>query len=506
MKFKVLDNVKQIDPTIAEAFYLILDNWDDWFMYSTTFTLAVVDTAGEIETIGSVKIGQRGLLPSGENDYPDNAIVRRPNLAIEFDNLGDDYFSLATDENYYESLNQLREELKVEVLTSLRDCAFNLDYYEEFKNEQVMIKSLMRGIDEDNVRGRFHRLAKGNAILTAYNFSYSYSLHPQSTIKLDYSVSPNSFPPSNVHVLIGRNGVGKTTFLSSMINTLVSVDQNKIKGLLEFPFGDKFSGLVSISFSAFDDFEPPSVNDRREGISYHYVGLKKQGDVERLPKSIDDLANDFYKSLKKCRLGLRKYRWAQALASLESDPLFSSAGISTWCLDDSYDSKVLKIFKNLSSGHKIVLLTIAKLVEFVDEKTLVLLDEPEAHLHPPLLSALIRSLSDLLFQRNGVAIIATHSPVVLQEVPRSCVSIMHRSGVYTSIQRPQIETFGENLGVLTREVFGLEVTKSGFHKLIDSKISDGDSAEKIITDSNNQLGSEAQALASVLDLNRVGTP
>lgn len=176
--------------------------------------------------------------------------------------------------------------------------------------------------------------------------------------------------------------------------------------------------------------------------------------------------------------------------------------ISSWCLDDSYDSQILKLFKNLSSGHKIVLLTIAKLVEFVDEKTLVLLDEPEAHLHPPLLSALIRSLSDLLFQRNGVAIIATHSPVVLQEVPRNCVSIMHRSGAFTSIQRPQIETFGENLGVLTREVFGLEVTKTGFHKLIDAKINAGDSAEKIVSDSNNQLGSEAQALANVLDLNR----
>ena len=32
----------------------------------------------------------------------------------------------------------------------------------------------------------------------------------------------------------------------------------------------------------------------------------------------------------------------------------------------------------MSSGHKIVLLTITKLVETVDEKTLVLMDEPEA--------------------------------------------------------------------------------------------------------------------------------
>ena len=72
----------------------------------------------------------------------------------------------------------------------------------------------------------------------------------------------------------------------------------------------------------------------------------------------------------------------------------------------------------MSSGHAIVFMTITRLVEKVDERSLVLLDEPESHLHPPLLSALIRALSDLLVSRNAIAIIATHSPVVLQEVPQ----------------------------------------------------------------------------------------
>jgi len=65
----------------------------------------------------------------------------------------------------------------------------------------------------------------------------------------------------------------------------------------------------------------------------------------------------------------------------------------------------------LSSGHAIVLLTITRLVE-LDERSLVLIDEPEVHLHPPLLSAFVRALSDLLIELNGVAIVATHSPVM----------------------------------------------------------------------------------------------
>ena len=48
--------------------------------------------------------------------------------------------------------------------------------------------------------------------------------------------------------------------------------------------------------------------------------------------------------------------------------------------EDDESAEVVKIFKDLSSGHKIVLLTLTRLVEKVEEKTLVLIDEPEAHL------------------------------------------------------------------------------------------------------------------------------
>ncbi len=86
-----------------------------------------------------------------------------------------------------------------------------------------------------------------------------------------------------------------------------------------------------------------------------------------------------------------------------------------------------------------MLLTITRVVETLEERSLVLLDEPEAHLHPPLLSAFIRSLSDLLVNRNGVAIVATHSPVILQEVPKSCAWRIRRIGRQAKIERPTTE-------------------------------------------------------------------
>ena len=166
--------------------------------------------------------------------------------------------------------------------------------------------------------------------------------------------------------------------------------------------------------------------------------------------------------------------------------------------EEELKGQARKLFGKLSSGHKIVLLTITRLVETVEERTLVLLDEPEAHLHPPLLSAFIRALSDLLINRNGVALIATHSPVVLQEVPRGCAWKIRRNGLNIEAERPEIETFGENAGILTREVFGLEVTHSGFHKMLRDAVSKGSGFNDIVDQFKGELGSEAKAIVRAL--------
>ena len=140
------------------------------------------------------------------------------------------------------------------------------------------------------------------------------------------------------------------------------------------------------------------------------------------------------------------------------------------------------------------MLTIANLIDLVEEKTIVFLDEPEEHLHPPLVAAFIKALSNLLIYRNGVGIIATHSPVIVQEVPKKCVWILNRKGEYLIPRRPEIETYGENLGELTTEIFGYEVNNSGFHKEIQDAVEKSDSYEAAKNIFYNQLGKEAKSI------------
>ncbi|MCD6618298.1 AAA family ATPase [Aeromonas veronii] len=148
----------------------------------------------------------------------------------------------------------------------------------------------------------------------------------------------------------------------------------------------------------------------------------------------------------------------------------------------------------MSSGHAIVFMIISSLVEKVQDKTLVLFDEPESHLPPPLLAAFIRALSNLLSRRNGIAIIATHSPVVVQEIPKSCCWVLTRFGDEMIYARPSIETFAENVGTLTKEVFKLEMEQSGFHKLLKEQVDEGLSFKEVMRKFNKQIGFEGQAI------------
>jgi predicted ATPase len=370
-------------------------------------------------------------------------------------------------------------------------------------------------------------MAFGGARLTPFSFTYTPPPWSKRTAppKLKFKVVPESAPPTNVHVLIGRNGVGKTHTVNQLANALVrpnEADENY--GELEWTNASQledssnaFPSIISVSFSAFDPFEPISSRENKSsGVRYHYIGLKhvtKSDDgTSKPPKSPDDLAKDFGSSVQLILTqSAKKNRWNHAIRLLESDRLFMRSEV--WRLIELYDDFVANhgnqetkeildqvrkqaraLFKRLSSGHKIVLLTITRLIETLEERSLVILDEPEAHLHPPLLSAFVRALSDLLINRNGVAIVATHSPVILQEVPKTCVWRIRRSGKSVAAERPKHETFGENVGELTHEIFGLEVTASGFHTLLAHVIDKGLSYEQVVDRFDNQLGDEARAI------------
>lgn len=496
---------------------LVTDNWNDWFVWITQFYAIAVAEDGTRTEIGHVKIACVGMTEANG----------RTQLPQRFAALDANWFSLGQTENYYETLNTLLPEYRNWFLSALQDCARDLSLLDLHSKEEVLHKSLLRDIDMDRVRNRFHRLALGDAALTEFSFRYAFPIDPRAVDappQLEFRVKPYSHPPSNIHVVIGRNGVGKSRFFDLLARTFLGLNtaRGSSPGELssitadDFP-GDNshgFAGLITVSFSPFDKYGPLVTNSGSLDVRYAYVGLIREsaqsresnegeniGSAPLTIKAQPELFKEFKEAVVACRVGARRTRWAHALESLEADPLFKEADISTIVKDEDegWEDRAAKLFRNLSSGHSIVLLIITKLVELIEEKSLVLIDEPENHLHPPLLSALVRALSDLLTNRNGVAIIATHSPVVLQEIPKSCAWILSRSGLSSRADRPQQETFGENVGILTHQVFGLEVMQTGFYRMIRDAVQTH-SYEQLLSYFDGQLGGEARALSRTLTL------
>ena len=500
MRIRVHAARKWPNQSGPDSLILNPDNWND-YGYTTTYALWV-RISNELSEIGDVKFARPGL---ETNEYP-----LEPGT---YDNrLPDDVFSLGQGVEYYEKAHSLSELTGTQILEKLNDIALNR-YNERASalKERATEISLLRSVSLRTVEEQFSRIAHGGSRVVGYAFEYNHPLSSKESSNLTFTVDPESNPPTNIHVLIGRNGTGKTKLLNRLARSTAdpvsetAVTHGRVADLESWD-GYPFSNVVSVSFSAFDEFDTAT---RTDEIRHAYVGLRSGVDPSRL-KSSDELEGDLERSLDEIHAAGTKPRFLELVEILNNDPNFSKFEVSNWpeglgneqrFLRDEppFDlARAMASFREMSSGHKIVLLTVAKLVELTTERSLVLIDEPESHLHPPLLSAFMRILSELLNERNGVAIVATHSPVVLQEVPSSCVWILERIDGRLDPRRPDQETFGESLGLLTRDVFGLEVSGSGFHREISEAVQHYSTYEEVMDHFGGRLGTEARGLVQVL--------
>jgi len=475
---------------------LVSTAWED-DGYQTEYELLYHEKL-KTTSIGYVRIGCCGQ----EN-------VTAVYLPDKFERLPETFFSLGQGEGYYDELNRQGKYLRIEILKALRDVAFDLSLFENHLGEKVMTTSLLRSVTPFTVRHQFKRMANGGSRLCKYSFSYTIpcdSEHKElGDNSLIFQVTPDSNPPSNVHVLIGRNGTGKTSILKDMIASIRGI--NNTKGFFQYESSGEnegsFANVVCTAFSPFDDFT--ALDEVKSSIPYSYVGLdKNSGD---LAKSIEE---KFYEAFSNCMFSKQKRElWCSAIEILqngditfaETDILQLAQGNMIQFRLPNYES-VSRVFSPLSSGHKVVLLTVTSCVDHIEERSVLFLDEPENHLHPPLLAALIRALSDLLIKRNGVAIIATHSPVVLQEVPDNCVWKLSRRNKHLVARRPSIQTFGETIGALTKDVFGLDIMASGFHKMLRDDVEQYGEYDIIYDRYGGKLGTEAELLLRTMLLAR----
>lgn len=502
-------NVEKISSLIQvrnlDTIYLVFCHFDD-YGYCTTYNAYVYSDLGISAQLGTVKIGCKDLDSKAKKGQSQNGFASYSvNDILEIDpinGLTEDFYSLGQSVDYYKKIIEYYGERSIEVYKAMNDLAFDFDHFSQLysEHEPCLINSLMRDFHYSSVE-QFHRVSVGDAELTKYDFKFSFN-----ESHLEFKVDPEHNPPSNIHVLIGRNGVGKTRLLYNIackimedmsieIDTKRSSKYSIDKCLVLHNNKTSFAGIVGVSFSVFDDgFSSiyPIYNSDEQNAKrvkdylekkYQYIGLVKwklHSNEEEIKtdqgiNDLEDITDRYIKILDDIsRVEYKRKLYQEICQELETDDIFSghnySSVINSYFNNELKTGEVKKYFKRFSSGHMIIVLSLTALCNFIHEKTIVLIDEPEIHLHPPLLSTYIRTLSMLLRKRNAVAIIATHSPIVLQEVPQNCVTKVDRIGDQMIFTRPCIETFASGTDQLTRDIFGYEIIKTGFYKLLQENL------------------------------------
>ena len=370
MRFEVIPNGRGTPDEGRDVGYLWIDNWNDWFKYQTLYYLTYFDDAREKHEIGSIKIGQFDM---GEKQS-------RPELPNTFEGLDERFFSLGQDAEYYTAVMNLEPRTSAALLAALNDIAADHALYQRVLGEDVTGESLLRHVNMKTIEEQYRRILGGGVELTKYTFNYDGPTPPNEGIDplhLEFEVTPDSRPPSNIHVLIGRNGVGKTYLLNKMTLALVSPDNDDAEYGIFTSVGDgfgqdhasPFANILSITFSAFDDIQiVRQSRNATEGVRYTNVGLRKRIKNKKdewviITRDTDDLAREFSFSAKICTRGIKAERWRNALTTLETDPLFAEAEVASLADKDeeNFGRAAGRLYRRLSSGHKIVLLTITKL-------------------------------------------------------------------------------------------------------------------------------------------------
>lgn len=449
--------------------FILVFNWD-WadYDYKTWFCLYYFASADDKRKIGELK-----LMCSGQKNTMDA-------LPKEFDEpLDDRYCSLGISTDYYIKLReQLRDENLInEVQHYLCDCTFEPAMYDKHRDEDIFKNSLMRDMSSFDAFNEGQTLAMGIEPDDMYSFRYIYHPEYDKSLYADWNVyiaySPLRF--MRTFGVIGNNGVGKTQILSKFVTDLLNGRGENFKSL------PHFKNLLVICSTPFDDYpeEPQKVGD----VSYKKCSLE-QDKTETVQKLKANLAE----------VGKRPTVDGRSMLSLWMK-------LSKEYVDDNFVCQVTKVEEDqygndnievvfgafeenvriLSSGQLHILSLVTYICANIHYRSLLIIDEPEVHLHPHITMEFIAMLGNLLTVFKSYAIIATHTPLVVREMVGKNVFLMQKmqEGV-PQIAPVGFETLGEDVATLYRNLFGYDERSSYFKKMVDEFCEKGKSYDWIV--------------------------
>jgi ABC-type lipoprotein export system ATPase subunit len=401
------------------------------------------------------------------------------------------------------------------VLRGLNDVAFSPDIAAMFYQEEGFTKSLTRFSEAEKAlsEGRllFAHLAPTGSEKT-FTFRFLCRVPGAETDHvIDFNFTPDHTDLHRMVALIGKNGTGKTQVLAKFASAMSGWNREAGEFIPKRP---NFSKVIAISYSVFDRFDRPE--EGVDSFSYVYCGIRRgnrrltdlePGALQDIDRELEsdaiyspqEMEQKLLAALEQVETQNREIQWQKVVSELLEEK------IAVKNLRRRNGTLNYSVYNRLSSGQIILVRLMSEVIASIAEESIVLFDEPEIHLHPQALSALVRAFYVLLNEFNSYAVLATHSPMMLQQIPAKRVRVFKREGTYPIVKPLGIESFGENLTIITNEVFGTSELYGNYQEHLRD-LATKHSYEEVLTFFDHRLGLNARAfLSSLYPSNKRGT-
>lgn len=447
-------------PSSYPAFVLYSNKWDD---YHRKTSFRIFYDYKQSENIQEVEIGWVKIMHADE-------LVTRNIIPREFAELSDMFCSVGQNEEYYRNIKTLYPQNYRTILYALRDASYFSQIADRYQYTISFQSSLLREPEALKVFRNAHSIMEGIDIMNRYNFTL-YAKRPYFDNVVNVSMSFDDLDDkenlNRIKALIGENGSGKSSVLFSLAKALHDRDETAFENG-KIP---DFSKVIAISYSIFDKLFELT---HKSSFNFVYCGLRNRDNEliteedkkKRLEISLDEIiykkrTSDYYSTLVEV---VDNEFLKEAIQYVEKDK-----------------SKFHKMIGKMSSGQAMITSIITELYAHIRENSLILFDEPEVHLHANAITALVRILFEICNEFNSACVVATHSAVVLQELLARNVIVLEQDKV-TKERRTRLmntETLGENLTVITEDVFGRSTIDKHYGYVICQLVNKGKSIDDI---------------------------
>lgn len=284
--------------------------------------------------------------------------------------------------------------------------------------------------------------------------------------------------PRRINVLIGKNGLGKSQALKHFCRAALRYED---KGLSLTDVSSKnsrpiISRVLAIATPGETRNTFPAERRTTQKLFYRRLNLTR-GSRQKAARSVNEALVQLVRNEDSIGGNSRWDLFLGAIAkSLPIDSLyiglkngketslktFSRGGeqdlLDRWGGIDPKLEPLIRASDNsypLSSGQLTFFKFALLCCLHIENGSFVLMDEPETHLHPNLISEFVELLDYLLEHTGSQALLATHSAYFVREVPKEQVHVFQQQdGGLISIDQPRLRTFGATVDSISQFVFG----------------------------------------------------